>query len=205
MQHQNWSVNLVDIFSELDNIINMAAIPKDTIIDYITSSRFAFVKNYNPVALIGIGLSLLLIILMPIIFVVRKYKVVDKLYRLIFFNMLIRLLQGAFLPNCFACVQAVMIYAEYKQDVTSVITSSIILAALVCAVIVNGYISLCKPSKYLNLKEIKAKYGASYTDLVTSRKFAMFQSTLFYIVRSLFVAVLLLLYEYNSLQNLALI
>lgn len=169
-----WSVNLVGIFLQLDNIINMAALPKETIINYISSEQLEFVKSFNPIALIGIVCTVLVLLLLPVVYLLRRYKIVDNIYHKVFWNMLVRVLQGAYLPYCYTGVKSIIVYANERQDLKSLITNTIILSVIVVAVIVNAYVTLCSKAEHLNRKEIKAKYGTCYSDLDTTRKIALF-------------------------------
>lgn len=85
-----WPVILSSIFLQLDNIINMAAVPKETIINALSSTKLDFIKALNPVALIGISIATLVGLLFPILYLLKRFKIIGKIYHAIFWNILIR-------------------------------------------------------------------------------------------------------------------
>lgn len=84
--------------------------------------------------------------------------------------------------------------------------SSLILGGILIAILMNAYITLNNKTTNLDLKKTKDRYGASYSDIDTTRKLSLFQSTLFYLIRTLLVLVLLLVpFDYNGIQCILLI
>lgn len=201
-----WPVNLSSIFLQLDNIINMAALPKETIINALSSTKLDFIKVLNPVALIGILTAALVGICFPLLYLLKRFKIVSKLYHAIFWNILIRVLQGGYLPYCYASVKSIIEYSSDAKDLKALIMSSVILGGILVAISINAYVTLINNAKALNLKKTKDKYGACYSDIDTTRKLALFQSTLFYFIRSLLVLVLLLVpFDHNGIQCILLL
>ena len=70
----------------------MSAIPKDTILNYISASWSEFLKSFNPVALLGLTITALVLVLLPVFILLRRYAIVGKIYNKVFWNMLIRVL-----------------------------------------------------------------------------------------------------------------
>lgn len=73
-----------------------------------------------------------------------------------------------------------------------VIFSSFMIGVIGASVLVNMYFSLCTSDDILRKQTTRTKYGACYSDLDITRKSSLFQSTLFYFIRTLFVVVLVM-------------
>lgn len=64
----------------------------------IAGERLNFLMNFNPVALVSIVTTGLILLCVPVFIIFRKFKLISRINKIIFWNTLIRLLQGAFIP-----------------------------------------------------------------------------------------------------------
>ena len=145
----------------------------------------AIQENSLLAKLSGVSLAILIILVLSVvILIVRKLnlsekirKFVNKVFRLIFWNFLIRYLQVSFINFNYASLTSVLTTESLFEKIMSanILTVLYSLVCLVC------YILYTRPNEYLSLAETRERIGNLYLHLQTIQKDKVFFGAIFFV------------------------
>ena len=147
----------------------------------------------------GFALAMCLIILILVLGIRRLVKIeklrmiLDKIKLMICWNMVIKCLQGGFLAYCTSAITVLTtaptlqnLYSSSK--ITERVISMFIMLLLILAVCLQFIFTML--NEPIQLIKSRDKFGSIYTGVDVYRKSALFQCSLFYILRFLYAATL---------------
>lgn len=152
------------ISNTIDGIISLSSLDMKSILSAIKLPTIQ--ENSLLAKLSGVSLAILIVLLLAVVILaMRKFnlserirKLVNSIFRLIFWNMLIRYLQVSFINLNYASLTSVLT----RNNLFEKIMSANILAVLYAAVCFVCYILLTRPNEYLILEETRKMIGNLY-------------------------------------------
>lgn len=170
-------------FKMIDGILNLSSLDMNTILS--TAKLPTIQKNSLIAKLSGVSLAVFIILaLVVVILGIRKFNLseklknfVQKVFKFVFWNFLIRYLQVSFINLNYASLTTVLT----TDSLLDKIMSSNILALLYLLGSFVAYILFTAKHEYLCLDETKQRIGNLYLNLKTDERVYKFFGAMFFI------------------------
>jgi len=179
-------MNSVIVTEKLQEIINLKAIPKETILAFFLPFYEAgdnLLSNFSVLGLIFALVLLFVLALVATIWCARnKLKLrncLNWVKEKLLWNFVIKMMQSMYLSLCFASWRAVI----HSDKALETWIGSLLLVSAVVVIVFNSLKMWRTPSYDLNSESTKSRIGTIYTGLKTKKQWSLQFSSIFYVRR----------------------